>query len=357
MKNHVLKALIGLVFLMSCSKTNVDSEFSEGLEQRGNDNHKIWNLAQIDKHYTYSLSDGSAGSGEGLDKYEYSCVRPYGRAIKFSSHAEEDGGVLWENASTMTYNDNFKISVEKAQEFGDEVVRTFHYDADYKWTGISTEVNGENVETELEIGPGGQVKSYTSDGVRFEYLWRADNTYMMKIYLQSSAALSSVQNSQAFNQLGFNELSRKKSKELIINSFKEHQKTERISSSFRGKLTDEWVLYGIEEHTVDHKVIEPYSSPAKGYPGTTSDAGLYSLSKNWTVKYNAYLVNSDGTFRNTYFTFEYDSYSVKDNLPVDAHYSYFIPDYTQDEEGNSIDYLEQGTHHFGYISGCNQKEN
>ncbi|MBK8777384.1 MAG: hypothetical protein IPO25_08215 [Saprospiraceae bacterium] len=51
---------------MSCTKTNVDSEFSEGLEQRGNDNHKIWNLAQIDKHYTYSFRMDQPALEKGL---------------------------------------------------------------------------------------------------------------------------------------------------------------------------------------------------------------------------------------------------------------------------------------------------
>ncbi len=353
MKNHICKVLIGLAFIMSCTKVNIEPENSNALEQRGNDNHKIWNLAQVDRQYTYSLSDGSEGYGAEQKKYEYSCVRPFGRAVKYSDHFVEDGEVLWDNSSTMSYNDNFMISVEQANEYGDEVVRTFLYNSDHQWTGITTEINGEVIEDKIEIGPGGQVKSYSNNGVRFEYIWKANNTSMMKIYLQNTATLRSVQNSLAFNYLGINENSRRKTKELILQRFKELQVTRR-SPSFRGKLSDEWVLYGIEEHTVDPKVIEPFSSPAKGYPGTTSDGGYFALSKNWTVKYRAYLVNDDGTVRAEYFTFIYDSYSVKDNLPVDAHFTYFEAGYTEDEEGNSIDYQEQGTEHFGYISGCNQ---
>ncbi len=357
MKNHMMKALIGLVFMMSCSKANEDPELSVGLEQRGNDNHKIWNLARIDKHYTYSLTNGAEGIGETQRAYEYSCVRPFGRAVTFSDHTAEDGAVLWDNSSTMTYNDNFNIAVERAQEYGDEVVRTFHYDSDFNWTGITTEINGEVLDEEIEIAPGGQVRRYTSNGVRYDYTWRANNTSMVKIYVQPSAALSVVQKSMVFNQLGVNEISRKATRAHLLKSFKELQQLRKNSTSFRSNGTDEWVLIGIEEHTVDRNVIEPYSSPAKGYPGTTSDAGLYTLSKNWTVNYKAYRISEDGTSKKEYFTFNYHSYTVKDNLPVDTHYSYFIAEYDVDEAGNPIDYHEKGTEHYGYISGCNQKAN
>ena len=357
MKNHILKGLMSLLFIMSCSKAIEVPENSGDLEQRGNDNHLIWNLAQDDKYYTYTLSDGSQGIGERQIKYEYSCTRPVGMAISFSDQSTEDGELLWDNSSTMAYNDNFMISTELAHEYGDEVVRKYQYDSDYKWTGVITEINDVRIEDALEIGPNGQVKSYTSNGVRYEYVWKANNTKLMRIYIQSSAALSSVQNSLVFNKLGINENSRNKTKELILKYFKEVQKTKRTTSSFRGKLADEWILYGIEEHTVDPKVIEPFSSPAKGYPGTSSDAGYYSLSKNWTVKYKAYLVNEDGSLKEEYYSFAYDSYSIKDNLPLDAHYSYSILGYSEDAEGNPIDYHEQGTEHFGYISGCNQKGN
>lgn len=357
MKNHMLKALLGLVLMMSCSKSNEDLEFSPALEERGNDNHKIWNLAQLDIQYNYMLSDGSPGVGGQQINYIYSCSRPRGKAVSFTNRGEQDGEVLWENSATMSYNNNFMISVEQAQEYGDEVVRTYQYDAEHKWTGILTEINGEAIGEEIVLDPGGQVLSYTSNGVRFEYTWKANNAIRTKIYVQPASALSLIQNSLAFNQLGMNEYPRKKTKEMILEYFKEHQKAERKASSFRGKLTDEWVLIGIEEQKFDLKVIEPFSSAAKGYPGTSSDGGYYYLSKNFTVNYTAYYVNEDGTPIQEYYSFNCDSYSVKDNLPVNVHYTYKQSDYTQDEDGNSLDYQEQGTYHYGYVSGCNQNSN
>ncbi len=357
MKNHVLKALIGLVFLMSCSKTNVDAEFSEGLEQRGNDNHKIWNLSQVDFNYAYTLTDGSQGTGDRKLNYEYSCVRPYGRAVAFSDHAVEDGALLWDNSSTMTYNDNFMIDVEHAQEYGADVVRTFHYDSDYKWTGITTEINGEVIDEEIEIGPGGQVKSYTSGGVRTEYTWKADNAKTLKIYVQPSAELRSVENSLAFNKSGINEISRRATKQLVLKAFKDLQQVAKRSSSLRSIQSDGWVLVGIEENYFDLNVIEPYRSTAKGYPGTTSDGGYYNLSKNFSTGWKGVLVEPDGTPISDYYSYERSSYSVKNNLPVVSHYTYIINGYSQDADGNPIDYREEGTEHYEYISGCNQKEN
>lgn len=357
MKNHMIKVLIGLVFMMSCSRVNEDPEFSSDLEQRGNDNHKIWNLAQVDRDYSFTLTDGSQGVGKRLIKYEYSCIRPFGRAVTFSDIDEENGEELWHNSSTMSYNDNFMISEEHAQEYGEEVVRNYQYDSDYKWTGIITKINGEVVDDTLEIGPGGQVKSYTSNGVRYEYTWKANNAITMKIYIQPSSDLRTINNSLVFNHVGLNENSRKATKALILKSFNDLQQARKTSSSYRSKNADEWVLIGIEEDRYDPKVIEPFSSPAKGFPGTSSDGGYYYLSKNFVVSYKAFRVNPDGTPIQEYYSFNCNSYSVKDNLPVDAHYTYDIPEYAADEEGNSIDYHEQGTIHYKYISGCNQKTN
>lgn len=354
MKSQMLKVLLGLFFIMSCSKSEDILEFSPALEERGNDNHKIFKLAQVNKQYTYLLTDGSPGVGNRQINYVYSCSRPVGRAVGFSDRLEENGEVYWENSSTMSYNDNFMISEERAQEYGDEVVRTYQYDSDYKWTGITTEINGELIEDELIIGPGGQVQSYSSNGVRFEYTWRANNAAQIRIYVETAAELRSVQNSLVFNRLGMNDPSRKKTKEMILKRFKELQKTDRKSASFRGRPDNEWVLIGIEEQKFDLKVIEPFSSPAKGYPGTTSDGGYYYLSKNFTVSYRAFLVNEDGSPIKEYYYFKCDSYKVKNNLPVIVHYSYFESDYAADEEGNALDYNEKGTIEYSYISGCNQ---
>jgi len=354
MKNQLLKVFLGLSLLLSCTKANVDEELSTDLEQRGNDNHKIWRLAQIDIDYTYLLSDGSPGVGNSRANYVYSCSRPYGRAVAFSNRAEEDGEVWADNSSTMSYNDNFMISVEHAQEYGDDVLRTFQYDSDYKWTGITTTINGEVVDEELEISPSGQVLSNTSNGVRYEYTWRANNAVQLKIYVQPAAELRTVQNSLVFNKLGMNEHSRKKTKEMILKQFKELQSVERKSSAFRGKLSEEWVLVGIEDQTFDLKVIDPYTSTAKGFPGTISDGGYYYLSKNFTVSYRAFLVDGDGLPIQEYYHFKCDSYSVKNNLPVDVQYTYFESNYTEDAEGNPLDYNVRGTTHYHYISGCNQ---
>lgn len=357
MKNHMVKALIGLVFMMSCSKSIEDPEFSAGLEERGNDNHRNWNLANWVSDYTYTLSDGSHGTGIGQIDYEYSCVRPFGRPVSSTHIVHEDGEVLFENVRTMSFNDNFMIDAEHANEYGDEVVRTFHYDADGKWTGITTEVNGEVLDEQIEIDLYGQVQSYTSGGVRYEYTWNANNARVLKIYVQATAELRAVENSLAFNQSGINDISRKVTKQTILKAFKNLQSVQGSASYLRSKNTDEWVLVGIEEQSFDYNVIEPFRSAAKGYPGTTSDAGYYYLSKNLTVSYKAFRVEADGTPISEYYNYKLDSYSVKDNLPVNAHYTYNVFGYAEDEAGNSIDYQEQGTLHFGYISGCNQKEN
>ena len=81
------------------------------------------------------------------------------------------------------------------------------------------------------------------------------------------------------------------------------------------------------------------------------------MSKNFSTGYKGILVDPDGTPIREYYNYARDSYSVKDNLPVKAHYTYDIFGEYQDEAGNPIDYHEEGTEHYQYISGCNQKEN
>lgn len=353
----MVKALISLVFMMSCSKSMEDPEFSAGLEQRGNDNHRNWNLAQVEFQYSYTLTDGSQGTGVGQLEYEYSCVRPFGRPVSASHNVHENGELWFENTRTMSYNDNFKIDVEHANEYGDEVVRTFQYDANGKWTGITTEVNGEVLDEEIEIDSYGQVLSYTSGGVRTEYTWRDNNAKTLKIYIQASADLRSVENSLAFNQTGFNEHSRRATKQQVLKSFKDLQLVNKRSSSLRSSQSAGWVLVIIEENYFDLNVFEPFRSTAKGYPGTTSDAGYYNLSKNFSTGWKGMLVEPDGTPISEYYNYAKDSYSVKDNLPVNSHYTYTIFGYDTDEEGNPIDYKEEGTIHHEYISGCNQKVN
>ena len=354
MKNYMLKAFIGLVFMTSCSKSLEDPELSTGLEERGNDNHRNWNLAQFENQYTYTLSDGAQGEGSINLNYTYSCVRPFGRAVASTDIRQEDGVVLSDNSRTISYNDNFKVSVEHAQEYGDEVVRTFHYDSDGTWTGITTEVNGEILDEEIEIGHGGQVKSYTSGGVRTEFTWKANNVRMFKYYIQPSADLIAVENSLAFNQSGVNALVRKATKQNIIKSFNELRSLRKTSSPLRSKNIDEWILVGIEEQNYDFNVIEPYSSPAKGYPGTTSDAGYYYLAKNYPTSWRGFRVEPDGTPISEYYHFKANSYSVKNNLPVNVNYTYDIFGIYDDSDGNPVDYHEQGVHHYEYISGCNQ---
>lgn len=354
MKNNLLKALLGLTLMMSCSKDYVEPEFSGVLEQRGNDNHKIWKLAQVDNQYDFTLTDGTPGNGNSIIKYVYGCSRPVGRPITFSDYAEENGEMLWDNSSTMSYNNNFMIAEEIAQEYGDEVIRTYHYDSDYKWTGITTTVNGDVLEDELIIGPGGQVKSYASGGVKYEYIWKGDNQIKSNIYVQPAAELRSLQNSQVFGMVGSNEILKRKTKEVVLQAFKELQQTKNRASALRSINTEEWVLVAREESIVDTKVIEPFGSAAVGYPGTSSDAGFYNLSKNLTTHSKYFRVNEDGTPGGVYYSADFDSYTIKDNLPVDIHYRRFIEGYTEDAEGNSLDYTDHGVLHHHYISGCNQ---
>ena len=353
----MVKALISLVFMMSCSKSMEDPEFSAGLEQRGNDNHRNWNLANHEIEYTYALSDGSHGTGHRQIEYQYSCKRPFGRPVSATDIMNEDGEVLFENSRTMSFNDNFMINVEHAYEYGNEVVRTFNYDSDGKWTGITTTVNGETLDEEIEFDPYGQVQSYSSGGVRYEYTWKANNASSTKIYVQPTAELRSVENSLAFNQSGINDISRKVTKQSIIKAFKNLQSVQGSASYLRSKNTDEWVLVGTEEVVFDLQVYEPYRSTGKGYPGTTSDDGFYYLSKNFPVSWKGVRVEPDGTPVSLYYIYSRNSYSVKDNLPVNVQFTQDIFGVGEDEDGNPIDRHEEGIEHYQYISGCNQKEN
>lgn len=352
MKKPFFMTLMGLTFIAGCSKFNEDPAFRNQLEER-NDNHKIWKLSHVVNHWDYTLTDGFQSDGNQDVKYVYSCSRPVGRAISSSDSVEENGITLWDNERTMTYNDNFMISTEHAIEFGAEVLRTYQYDIDGKWSGVTTEINGEVIEDEFEIGTGGQVKSYTSNGVRNVYEWKANNVTKVKTYILMSAAVSSVQNSSIFKNIGFNAISKNKIKAQIINSIKELQKTKRGSSGFRSN-SDEWVLVFVEEQTVDKNVIQPFSSPSNGYPGTSTDGGFYYLPKNLIVQFKGYPINADGTEGELSYLYHYYSYSTKDNLPVDVKYTSFIAAYDQDADGNLLDYNDQGTIHYDYISGCNQ---
>ncbi|MEP7321761.1 MAG: hypothetical protein ABI761_07570 [Saprospiraceae bacterium] len=353
MKKLIYVALFGMVFIFGCSKVNEDPDVQNLLEERGNDNHKIWKLSEIVNHWDYTLTDGFKSDGIQIIKYVYSCSHPVGRAIATTDSVEENGEVLWDNERTMAYNDNFMISTEQGIEYGDEVHRTYHYDAEGKWTGVTTEINGEVIEDEFEIGPGGLLKSYTSNGVRNVYEWKANNLSKIKTYILSTAAFSSVQHSSTFNHIGFNTISKNKTKEQILHSFVELQKVKRGSSGFRS-TTDEWVLVFIEEQTADKNVIQPFSSAALGYPGTSSDGGYYTLPKNFIIQFKGYNINEDGTEGDLAYLYHFDSYKTKDNLPVDVKYSSFIADYVQDENGNTLDYNDHGTIHYEYISGCNQ---
>lgn len=343
--------------ISACSKDNVDPVIQDQLEQRGNDNHKIWKLSQVSSHWNYTLTNGFQSDGNSLLNYIYSCSRPVGRAISATDFLEENGIVYYDNSRTMSYNDNFMIATENAVEYGDEVVRTFQYDSDNKWTGILTEVNGEVIEEEFEISPSGQVLSYTHDGTRTEYVWKADNITKIKTYVQVTAALSSIQNSLKYHQFGFNTITKNTAIKQILNTFNTLQKTNRSSTALRGSNTNEWTLVFVEEQTVDKDVIQPFASVSLGYPGTSSDGGYLILPKNYIVNFKGYEVNEDGTEGKLAYLIHFDSYTIKNNLPVDVKYSSFYADYEEDEDGHLLDYTDTGTFHYDYISGCNQKPN
>ena len=355
MKNQFLSLFIALFIISACSNDNVDPVIQDQLEQRGNDNHKIYKLSQVTGQWNYTLSDGFSSSGTSLNKFVYSCSRPVGRAIASTDYLIENGVVYWDISRTMSYNENFMVSVENALEYGDEIVRTFQYDSNNKWTGIITTVNGEVIEDEIEISPSGQVLSYTHDGTRTEYVWKADNITKIKTYVQVTAALSSVQNSLRFLQLGFNKISNTLAKEKILNSLENLQKSNRTVSPLRGAHSDEWTLVFVDEQIVDKNVIQPYTSVSAGYPGTTTDGGYLTLPKNFIVNFKGYNVNPDGSMGELAYLVNFDSYTRKNNLPVNVNFSSFYADYEEDEDGNFLDYTDTGSIQYEYISGCNQK--
>jgi len=116
-------------------------------------------------------------------------------------------------------------------------------------------------------------------------------------------------------------------------------------------------LIFVEEQTVDKNVIQPFSSAAAGFPGTSADGGYLILPKNLIIKFKGYYVNDDGSPGELDYLIAFDSYTVKNNLPVDVKYSTFYANYETDEMGNALDYNDTGTIHYEYISGCNQKPN
>lgn len=179
----------------------------------------------------------------------------------------------------------------------------------------------------------------------------------VKTYVQASAAMSSVQNSIVFNQLGFDINSRNKAKEQILISFNKLQKLNRSNSPLRSNHTDEWTLVFVEEQTTDKNVVQPYSTAKTGYPGSVADGGYLVLPKNFIVNFKGYHVNEDGSEGELSYLIHFNSYTVKNNLPVDVQYSSFYADYEADAEGNLLDYTDHGTFHYEYISGCNQKLN
>lgn len=340
-----------LCIIVACTKTQDNINQADQLEQR-NDNHLIYKLAHLSAAWNYTLTNGSHGAGTEELNYSYRCTIPFGRIKGGTDFWQEDGNTIFDASRTMTYNENGLIATEHATENGDDIVRTFNYDADGKWTGITTTVNGVALDDQMTITPYGQVTSYTNNGVRFEYVWRANNIKMIKTYVQPSTAMSIAQNSTALNQLGFNKLTNKISREKVLHSLGELQKVSK--SRFRGKNMDEWVLVQIEEQEVDQKIVQPFSSAAKGYPGTSADGGFLILPKNYIVKFTDYLINEDGSKGEVIYFTHIHSVSTRDNLPRNVKYNLLIPGYDQDADGNPIDWNEEGTIHYDYISGCNE---
>jgi len=351
MKIKFLLFFTALLMVSACSKDNP----ADQIVQSSNDNHKIYKLSQVTGQWEYTLTNSFSSSGTSLNKFVYSCTRPVGRAISSTDFLEENGVVYLDNSRTMTYNDNFMGSVENAMEIGDEIVRTFQYDSNNKWTGIITTVNGVVIDEEIEISPSGQVLSYTHDGTRTEYVWKADNVTKIKTFIQATTALSSVENSLNYHQLGFNKISKNKAKEKILKSLENLQKSNRTASPLRGTHTNEWTLVFVEEQTVDKNVIQPYTSVSAGYPGTTVEGGYLILPKNFIIHFKGYNVNPDGSPGETAYSINFYYYTKKNNLPVNVNFSSFYADYEEDEDGNLLDYTDIGTFHYEYISVCNQK--
>lgn len=357
MKNISFLFFVTLLVGISCSKDQDLTEPQGQLEERGNDNHKIYKLARVDSRWDYTLTNGFQSDGFLWNEYVYGCSRPVGRVKTGNAYVEENGVTYWDVSFTNTFNDNFEVETEHSMVNGDEILRTFLYDSDYKWIGIKTEINGEVIEDELEIGPTGQVKSYTSDGVRTEYVWKANNVTKINTYVLVSEEAGTIQNSLAHHQLGISEFTRNKASEQIVKKFKELQQLRKTSGSFRSNHSvDEWVLVYVDEFTHDKMVVQPYSSVAAPYPGTCADGGDLALPKNFRTGFKGYYVNEDGSPGEVAYLINYDSYKVKNNLPQSGKYSAFYADYEMDEDGNYLDSNETGTLEWKYISGCNENE-
>ncbi|MDZ4706968.1 MAG: hypothetical protein SH818_01085 [Saprospiraceae bacterium] len=112
LRKHHFFTLLALLFVTACSKDNAEFTLQTPLEQRGNDNHKIWKLSHIENLWEYTLSNGFRSTGNQNVIYIYGCSRPVGRAISCTDVLIENGITFWDNAHTFSYNDNFKIETE-----------------------------------------------------------------------------------------------------------------------------------------------------------------------------------------------------------------------------------------------------
>lgn len=333
--------------LLACNKENLDA----ALETRGNDNHKNWKLANASGGWDYTTTDGGSGAGYGVDTYTYGCSRPYGRAIASSSHYEEDGNVLWDIHRTMTYNDNFKVAEESSDETGTEIIRTFNYDSEGKFTGVTTVVDGVALEDEFKFDDQGRVLEYTNEGVKTEYIWKGDNIKEFRIYVQPEEEMALIQKSNAFNFIGYDDKSRTQAKKQVLKSLAFIQK--QAKNTYRSKQT-EWQLVLIEEIEVDNNIIQPFSSPGAGYPGSIGDGGWLFKTKNFMTKFTDYPINPDGSKGEISYQAHNHTVATKDNLPENVIYSLYIHEIAQDADGNAINWNETGTIHYDYISGCNE---
>jgi hypothetical protein len=348
MKKHYSILCLLLVGL-ACTK-QYDDQFV--LETRGNDNHKIWRLSGFSGDWNYSLSDGTTGTGSQTYEGIYSCERPYGRIIETSDVFYDNGDMVGEIGRSMVYNDNFMIDTETSDEFGDEVIRKYKYDAQGQWIGVEKTVNGEIVDEAFEFLPGGLVKTYTSDGVRLEFKWRANNVREVRTYVQPEESMSRIQRSLVFDRIGMNEKMNQAAKKHILKAYESLQP--KSKAGYRSKQTDEWVLVSIEEWKTDPRVIQPYSSEAKGYPGSASAGGFYNLPKNFIYQVDLFAATEDGKPGDMIYHFLYENYKTKDNLPVSGTYVYTVPVYDVDANEDAISYEEHGNGNWFYTSGCNQ---
>jgi len=351
MKNISLFIAMGLLIFISCTKNELSN--TDQLEQR-NDNHRNWKLAAVQGAWDYTTTDGDSGSGWDSLNYFYRCTVPLHRVKSMTDIAMEDGNPFYNYARSMTFNANWMIETEQGIENGDEVIRTFNYDANGKWIGITTTVNGVALDDQLTIDDQGQVTSYTHDGIRLEFVWRANNPRLIKTYVQPGMAMNKAQKSKAFDKIGHTKMARDLARIKILESLSELQKTTK--SSYRSKTTEDWVLVQIEELEVDHRIVQPFLSPANGYPGTTGDGGWLYRSKNFITKFTDYAINPDGSIGEEVFMAHNHTVQVRDNLPKQVLYSSKIL-LGADDEDNPIYWNETGTIQYDYISGCNEGGN